>query len=512
MKNISELKPTILTIFGGNGDLAWRKLIPALYNLYADNFLPEKFKIISVDLKELSQENYNKRLLEGLNKFSRRGKADKEKWSEFEKFIQYVQADITVDKSYDHLKDVIEKTEKQWDEISTRIFYMAVSPNFIGIIAGHLDKAGLAGNKEYHRIVVEKPFGHDFDSARDLNNVLQCIFNECQIYRIDHFLGKETVQNIMALRFANVLFEPLWNRNFIEHVQIHVAEQVGVGNRASYYEHAGAIRDMVQNHLLQLICLIAMEPPVDMSANSVRDKKLEVLNAIRKYTEDEVYLNTVRGQYGDGWIEGKEVKAYRNEQNVDKASMTETYAAVRLFIDNWRWQGVPFYARTGKRLQGKTSYITIQFREVPHRIFPSGVRELLNPNLMVISIQPQMGARIHFQAKKAGLDMRLNPVDMIYNYSDTYSNDPPDAYETLLNDVMLGDATLFMRADQIRESWRIIQPVLDVWENNPPQKFPNYQAGSWGPPEAEALVAHDGYYWHTFIEPLSSSGIIGHIK
>lgn len=504
MKSISELEPTILTIFGGDGDLTWRKLIPALFNLYLDGFIPEKFKILSVDMKDIAQEDYNKRHLDGVNKFSRRGKADLKKWREFEKHIAYVKADITDDKSYRELNNIFDKTDKAWGVEAIRIFYMAVSPGFIKTIAGHLDKAGIAGDSHKHRIVVEKPFGHDLESAKDLNKVLQSIFNECQIYRIDHYLGKETVQNIMAFRFANALFEPLWNRNYIEHIQINVSEQVGVENRASYYEHAGAVRDMIQNHILQLICLIGMEPPVDLKADSIRDKKLEVLHAIRRFSEDNVFVNAVRGQYNTGWIEGKEVKSYPNEANVDNNSLTETFAAVRFFIDNWRWQGVPVYVRTGKRLQEKTSYITIQFKEVPHKIFPSGVRELVHSNLMVISIQPQMGIRIHFEAKKTGLDMRLKPVDMIFNYSDSYKNDPPDAYETLLNDVMLGDATLFMRSDQIEESWRIIMPLLEVWANNPPQKFPNYQSGSWGPPESEALIARDGFYWHTFAEPLVS--------
>ena len=515
MKSISDLEPTILTIFGGNGDLAWRKLVPALYNLFVDGYIPQHLKIVSVDIKDISQEDYIKKHLEGVNTFSRRGKADTEKWKEFAKCLLYVQADITSDKSYSDLKNLYEKTEKEWKkdgEAINRIFYMAVSPDFIKIIAEHLDKAGIAGDNEKHRIVVEKPFGHDLESAKDLNKVLQGIFSECQIYRIDHYLGKETVQNIMAIRFANVLFEPLWNRNYVEQVQVHVAEDVGVGNRASYYEHAGAVRDMIQNHILQLLCLVAMEPPVDLSANSVRDKKLEVLHAIRRYSGDDVYANAVRGQYGEGWIEGKSVKSYRKEDGIDPESQTETFAAVRFFVDNWRWQGIPFFVRTGKRLPSKTSYITIQFREVPHRIFPSGVRELLHPNLMVISIQPQMGTRIHFQTKKTGLDMRLNPVDMVFNYSDTYTSDPPDAYETLLNDVMLGDATLFMRADQIEEAWRVIMPILNVWDNNPPQKFPNYQAGSWGPSEAEALIAHDGYYWYTFAEPLASSGMLSHVR
>ncbi|QIA09083.1 glucose-6-phosphate dehydrogenase [Draconibacterium halophilum] len=505
MKNISELEPTIVTIFGGDGDLTWRKLMPALFNLHIDGFLPEKFKILSVDMKDIAQEEYNKRHLEGVNKFSRRGKATKKKWKEFEKCITYVQADITNDKSYNNLKNIFNETDKEWDVEASRIFYMAVSPYLIKEIAGHLDNTGIAENSQKHRIVVEKPFGHDLESARELNKVLQGIFSECQIYRIDHYLGKETVQNIMAFRFANALFEPLWNRNFIEQIQINVSEQVGVENRASYYEQAGAVRDMIQNHILQLICLVGMEPPVDLNANSVRDKKLEVLNAIRRFSENDVYVNAVRGQYDKGWIEGQEVKAYRDEDNVDNESLSETFAAVRFYIDNWRWQGVPIYVRTGKRLQEKTSYITIQFKEVPHKIFPSGVRELVDQNLMVISIQPQMGIRIHFEAKKTGLDMRLKPVDMIFNYSDSYKNDPPDAYETLLNDVILGEATLFMRSDQIEEAWSIIMPILDVWASNPPQKFPNYQSGSWGPPEAEALIAHDGFYWHTFTEPLDNS-------
>ena len=505
MKSISELQSVVIIIFGGGGDLSWRKLFPALYNLFVDGFLPEKFRILSVDQIEMSQEDYKKHHFEGISKFSRRGKADIKMWKKFEECISYVKADITSDKTYNHLKDICNNTDKKWDEEASRIFYMAVPPQFIKLIANHLKETKIAENSQKHRIVIEKPFGHDLESAKDLNALFETFFSESQIYRIDHFLGKETVQNIMAFRFANTLFEPLWNRTFIEQIQISVTEQIGVENRAAYYEQAGAVRDMIQNHILQLLCLIGMEPPVDLNANSIRDKKLEVLHAIRRFTKDNLYLNAVRGQYDKGWIEGKKVKAYRNEENIDSESMTETFAAVCFHIDNWRWQGVPFFVRTGKRLAHETSYITIQFKDVPHKIFPLGTRELLNPNLMIISIQPQMGIRIQFQAKKTGLDMRLKPVDMIFNYSNSYKNDPPDAYETLLNDVILGDATLFMRSDQIEESWRIIMSILDTWKINPPQKFPNYQAGSWGPPEAEALIAHDGFYWHTFAEPLENS-------
>ncbi len=485
----------ILIIFGAGGDLTWRKLIPAIYNLFLDEFLGEDFQIVGVDAKTFSEDKFKKHLLEGVNKFSRSGKSKPNDWKKFSAKISYFKADFTSQKTYKDLSDLFDKLEKNWGKNSQKVFYFAVPPSFIKVIAGQLGKSKITKDREFSRIVVEKPFGHDLESAKKLNNMLTGIFYEDQIYRIDHFLGKETVQNILAFRFANALFEPIWNRKYIDHVQITVAEDIGVEHRGGYYDHAGALRDMIQNHLMQLLCLIAMEPPLSFEPNEVRNKKVDVLHAIRRYKREEIYDFAVRGQYGPGWIYGKKVKGYRQEQDVDNRSGTETFAALKIFIDNWRWHGIPFYLRTGKRLPEKSSAITIQFKPVPHRSFPSEAVENWSPNRLVISIQPQKGIRLRIQAKRPGLTMLLNPVDMIFNYSDTYKIQPPDAYETLLLDVMLGDATLFMRADQVEAAWDIITPVIEVWKNTTPADFPNYAGGSWGPEEAEALIAKDGNNW-----------------
>ncbi len=490
-----KTSPTILIILGATGDLTWRKLIPAVYNLYLDNWLSDDFEIIAVSRNSMSEREFKKHLREGVDKHSRRGKAKTREWNSFVKYIVYQRGEFDSAPLYSKIESLINKAEKKWNCIATRIFYMAVPPNSFEKIALKMGASKLVKNKLKTRLVVEKPFGHNLESARRLNGILHSIFDESQIYRIDHYLGKETVQNILALRFANGLFEPTWNRNYIDNVQITVSEQLGVENRGNYYETAGALRDMIQNHLLQLLCLITMEPPVSFEADEIRNRKVDVLNAIRKIRPDEVHQFAVRGQYGKGWIKGKKVVGYRQEPDVAKTSVKETFAAVKLFIDNWRWQGVPFYLRTGKRLNDTLSVITIQFRPVPHQSFPAEATVNWQPNKLILNIQPHMGIRIRFQAKRPGLKMVLHPVDMQFNYDESYTSGTPEAYETLLLDVMEGDSTLFMRSDQVEAAWKVLMPIIQAWEENPSVNFPNYESGLQGPEDAEALIAKDGHNW-----------------
>jgi glucose-6-phosphate 1-dehydrogenase len=491
----TKTSPTIIIILGATGDLAWRKLIPAIYNLYLDKWIPDNFAVIGVSRIKMAEKEFQKHLHEGVDKFSRRGKSKKIEWDTFEKCITYQKGEFNAVSTYSTIEKQIKIIEKKWKVTANRIFYMAVPPNSFEEIAIKIGASGLAKNKLQSRIVIEKPFGHDLQSAKHLNDLLHTIFDESQIYRIDHYLGKETVQNILAFRFANALFEPTWNRNYIDHVQITVSEQLGVETRGNYYETAGALRDMIQNHLLQLLCLIAMEPPVSFEADEVRNRKVDVLNALRKINPEEVHNYAVRGQYGAGWIHGKKVVGYRQEPDVNKDSTKETFAAVKLFIDNWRWQGVPFYLRTGKRMNETTSVITIQFSPVPHQSFPAAATINWQPNRLTLNIQPHMGIRMRFQAKRPGLKMVLYPVDMQFNYHESYTSGTPEAYETLLLDIMEGDSTLFMRADQVEAAWKALMPIINAWENNPSVNFPNYEAGMQGPEDAEALIAKDGHNW-----------------
>jgi len=488
---------TIFVIFGGTGDLNARKLAPALYNLFLDGWMPQQFSIIGTGRTKLTDEQFRAKLMDDVNQFSRSGKVTKAKWDVFSKSVFYQASDINDFETYKEFGKKIEAHNAEWKTKANVIYYLAVSPNFFPIIAENISKAKLAEDPEKTRIVIEKPFGHDLDSAKELNQQLASIFNEKQIYRIDHYLGKETVQNIMAFRFANSIMEPLWNRNYIEHVQISVTEQLGVEERGDYYDGAGAMRDMMQNHLLQLLCLVAMESPVNFSADEVRNRKVDVLRAMRRFSPEDVRNSAVRGQYASGWMQGKQVPGYREEPKVNPESNTETFAAVKFFIDNWRWQGVPFYLRTGKRLHQSASTITIQFKDVPHLVFPAEATESWQQNRLIISIQPEMSIRLQVQAKRPGIDMVLNAVDMVFDYKGTYTQQAPEAYETLLLDTMLGDQTLFMRGDQVEEGWALIMPILHAWIQKKSLTFPNYSADSWGPESAEALIARDGFTWFT---------------
>ncbi|MEO6813187.1 MAG: glucose-6-phosphate dehydrogenase [Ginsengibacter sp.] len=496
MLDYKKLSSTLLFIFGGSGDLNYRKLTPALYNLFLDNAMPEKFGIVGIARSPYSDEDYKKHLKEGIDEFSRNKDSDG-KWKEFAKSICYAQMDVGDENQYKKLSEIAQQKEKEAGEHLNIIFYMAVAPQLVPLIVKNLGKLAICHDTKCTRIVVEKPFGHDLESAKEMNHMLRQYFEEEQIYRIDHYLGKETVQNILALRFANALFEPIWNRNYIDHVQITAAETVGVEGRGGYYETSGALRDMIQNHILQLVCMIGMEPPVSFEANEIRNKKVDVLNAIRRIPKDEVQNYAARGQYAEGWMQGEKVPGYLEEKDVKAQSNTETFAAVKFYIDNWRWEGVPFYVRTGKRLHEKSTELTIQFKRAPDFAFPKEATETWRPNRLSIGISPEMDVCLRFQSKRPGQAMVLKPVDMIFNYKDAYKGEEPEAYETLLYDVMDGDATLFMRADQVEAAWEIVMPIIDVWETRKPMDFPNYSPDSWGPEDAEALIARDGHNWIT---------------
>ncbi len=488
-----------LVLFGAAGDLAHRKLIPALYDLHREGHLPPEVDVVGVDLAEKSDSAFIEFACDAADSLGRffPKDVDADNWSEFAERLYYVQGDVTEADTFERLKARLDEVAPD-GERAHRVFYLSVAPFLVAPIVSGLAQAGLLANPEFDRFVVEKPFGHDLESARELDKLLVEHASESQVYRIDHYLGKETVQNLLAFRFANAMFEPVWDARYVDHVQITVAETVGVEHRGGYYETAGAMRDMVQNHLLQLLCLVAMEPPVAFKPDEVRNKKVDVLRAIRPITPDRVHEVAVRGQYGEGYQAGGKVVGYRNEPKVAQRSPTETYVALKLEVDNWRWNGVPFYLRTGKRMPRRVSEISVQFRPVPHRAFPAGADEAFQPNRLVLRIQPDEGIVLRFQAKRPGPSMLLQPVAMRFDYEDAFET-PPEAYETLLLDAIRGDATLFMRSDQVEEAWKVVQPVLDVWEATPPAEFPNYAAGTWGPAAAERMLARDGRSW---IEPL----------
>lgn len=494
MENHKRPSTSLLFIFGGSGDLNFRKLSPALYNLFIDEWMPEKFDIVGIGRTDYDNTQYKAHLLDGIQQFSRRKGEQNGKWAAFSNHISYLQMDASIEADYQKIAEIVKQKELEYGEHPNVIFYLAVAPQMVPGIAQKLGPLNICSDTQCSRIVVEKPFGHDLNSAQELNKLLLTMFDEKQIYRIDHYLGKETVQNIIALRFANAFFEPIWNKNYIDHIQITAAESVGAEGRGAYYEQSGALRDMVQNHMLQLICMIAMEAPVSFDANEIRNKTVDVLHALRKIPKEEVQDFAVRGQYKAGWMQGEKVPGYREEKNVAEESQVETFAAVKFFIENWRWQGVPFYVRTGKRMKEKSTFITIQFKQAPKYAFPPEAAESWRPNRLTISISPEMTIRLRFQAKRPGQALALNPVDMVFNYEDA-AETQPEAYETLLLDVMEGNATLFMRADQVEAAWKVIMPILEVWQNRQPNDFPNYTPDSWGPEDAEALIARDNRNW-----------------
>jgi glucose-6-phosphate 1-dehydrogenase len=492
---MNQLEPTVFAIFGGTGDLAWRKLMPALFDLSRDGSLPPHFSIIVLGRGEIAEDNLRDHLREGVSRFSRRGKVKAEEWNRFANQVHYLQGDYGKLQTYSTLRDQWAKLEKEWGAKGQCILYMATPPSMFGEISKCLGEAGLARDRERTRVVVEKPIGYDLPSALALNIRLAETFAESQIFRIDHYLGKETVQNILAFRFANPLFEPIWNRRYVDYFTITVAEEVGVGNRGGYYDSAGALRDMVQNHLIQLLCLVAMEPMVSFDADEIRNKKVDVLHAVRPIRHDVVHQSVVRGQYGKGRIGGKTVCGYREEDGVSPDSQVETFVALKLFVDNWRWQDVPFCLRTGKRLTRQVSEVAIQFRAVPHQSFPPEACLDWQPSRLVMSIHPDEGIVLRFQAKQPGPHTHLQAVEMKFSYQETFAARPPDAYDTLLWDVMKNDATLFMRTDQIEASWRLLTPVLDSWAEAAPSDFPNYAAGTWGPEAVQSLFARQGHSW-----------------
>jgi glucose-6-phosphate 1-dehydrogenase len=500
MKTSDKLEPNIFVIFGGAGDLTWRKLMPALFDLSQDRRIPAAFSIIAVDRVDIGEAALRKHLHEGVKKFAHRGATAAKEWTEFSSHIRYLRGDFKAHETYKELSDQCLGMEREWGSRAQRIFYMATPPSLFGEIPFYLNYAGLAADPERSRIVVEKPIGYDLESALALNRTLASGFQESQIFRIDHYLGKETVQNILAFRFANPLFEPIWNRRYVDYVTITVAEEVGVEHRGEYYDGAGALRDMVQNHMMQLLCLVAMEPMISFDADEIRNKKVDVLHAARPIPHDEVHRSTVRGQYAEGWIGGKKALAYREEAGVPSDSRTETFAALRLFVDNWRWQDVPFYLRTGKRLPCQVSEVAIQFRAVPHQAFPSEATLDWQPSRLVISIQPSEGIVLRFQAKRPGPKLVLQPVDMRFNYRESFNAPSPEAYVTLLADVIGNDATLFMRADQVEAAWKLLMPVLDAWKASPPNDFPNYAGGTWGPDATQGLLVQQGHSWPAPVE------------
>ncbi|HEU4758507.1 MAG TPA: glucose-6-phosphate dehydrogenase [Dehalococcoidia bacterium] len=491
-------EPCALVIFGASGDLTRRMLLPALYNLALDRRLPPRFAVVGFARTAWSDEEFRAQALAAVKEFSRRP-VDAAAWESFAENLYYVPGEYDDPEAHQRLAAALKRLEQECTG-GNHLYYLAVPPSTAPLIVEQLGACGLVGRREertaWSRVIVEKPFGRDLESAQELNRRIHTVFREQQVYRIDHYLGKETVQNILVFRFANGIFEPIWNRRYVDHVQITVAESIGILERGTYYEEAGALRDIVQNHMMQLLSLVAMEPPIAFEGRAVRDEKVKVLHAVRRLEGAEVAGCTARGQYGPGTVAGEAVPGYRQEPEVAAGSPVETFAALKLHVDNWRWADVPFYLRTGKRLPKRSTEVAIQFKRVPLLLFRNVVNvSSLEANVLTMRIQPNEGISLKFQAKVPGAPVRVRPVDMDFMYGASFEREAPSAHETLLLDALRGDATLFTRSDEMEAAWGIVTDILDVWRELSPPSFPNYDAGTWGPPEADELIARDGRQW-----------------
>lgn len=492
-------EPCVMVIFGATGDLTGRKLLPALYNLNLDGQLPGHFACVGFARRDKTNEIFRKEMLEDVNKYSRTKPVDETLWKSFSEHLFYHKSDITEDDGYIALKQLLSDLDNQFDTKGNRVFYLSVQPSFFPVIIEKLHHHGLIYNQaqvqdKWSRIIIEKPFGHDLKSAEDLQSQIQKYLDENQIYRIDHYLGKETVQNLLMFRFSNPIFEALWNNRRIDHVEITVAEEIGIGTRGKFFEEAGLLRDIVQNHMMQLLSLVCMEPPTNLQANSIRNEKVKVMECVRPFPIENLDRFVVRGQYGPGFIDGVPVKGYRQEDNVSPTSTVETYMAAEMYVDNWRWAGVPFYLRAGKRMPKRATEIAIVFKEAPGFLLYKS-QQKVEQNVLVIRIQPDEGISLKMNCKIPGLTNALQPVRMDFRYGSYFGQQPPEAYERLICDCMAGDNTLFARADEVVAAWRLFTPVLEQWETERNVRFPNYESGTWGPEEADRLLEQSGRHW-----------------